>query len=523
MRRTLLVDLPAVEAGSRLRVCGWVTEHRGNVVRLQDSTGCAEVLLTAGVAPVPAVGDAVEVTGRLADDKSVTAATVLAFTSRHPPAGSVGTDSPHSYLRFRDPNVVELFRTTERAAQVARDYLREHRFVEAATPAIWQATREYGDAELDVRDPLSPDRRGYLLQSPTVPQMLCAIGGLDRSYQFARCFRSEPVPHPLKAYEFTQLNLTAAFTSTAEHQDLLEGLFDALSRELTGVPWSRPFPSLLHEDALRRYGNDVPDMRYSDIASPVVDGGLVGHPRRQVRLVVIPAEGPKCLDPVRDVLRRRLRDDLGVWTCRATDVQRSDGGLDDPGDIAAVAGRWQIQPPFVIVALSAEVEESFVRGLVETLHPLLAGRRPPRFAAAWIDRPPFLDSAPAPAGGHRSRSLFGVRLSTEVEGVEGPGVDAYDLVVNGVELLSGAQMESDRIRFLDNLRLAGVEEPQRQYSYYLEALDRGAPPLHNCSVGWDRALSLLLGITMTEVMVMPKTGDGRCAVSGLPAAGPVST
>jgi aspartyl-tRNA synthetase len=156
-----------------------------------------------------------------------------------------------------------------------------------------------------------------------------------------------------------------------------------------------------------------------------------------------------------------------------------------------------------------------VTRLLDVVHQVVTGRRPPRFAPVWVDRPPFWrPEAPVDGAYHRSRSLFGEILTGEYE--DGPVVQSYDLLLNGVELLSGGQKEPSREQLLANLRLAGVCEPEGRYAYYLEALDQGAPPLHNTSIGWDRALAMLLGTTMRDVMVLPKDGDGSCPVSGVP-------
>jgi aspartyl-tRNA synthetase len=521
-RRTFAADLPAAPAESPLRLCGWVVARHGGRVTVRDSTGETDVEIGDRArsedmrhAPTIKVGDAVEIVGWRTEDKQVRATAWTVMARGGPLPARIGAHAPDSYLRFRSQEAVELFRGAERAAQIARDYLRQHHFVEVATPMIWRASREYGDAELTVEDPLHRGQGGYLLQSPTVPQMLCAIGGLDRSYQFARCFRSEPSLSPQKAYEFTQLNLTASFTSTAEHQELLEGLFEALSRGLTGKPWPRPFHSLTYEQAIDRYGCDYPDARFPEIATPYVDGAAVHRDGGRTRLIVVPGGLGGWVDAVRAVLRKRLGDRFGLWSAPAAPPE-APAQWPAPPELAALTSRWEISPPFVVIALPPDTGEALVQNLVATVHRAVTGRRPPEFAAAWISQPPFLNDDPPTAGGHRGRSLYGVRLPAGNSAPDGLTADAYDLVVNGVELVSGSQMESDPRQLVANLRLAGVGEPEADYDYFLRALERGAPPLHNCSVGWERAVALLLGVTMNDAIVMPKTGDGRCQVTGLP-------
>jgi aspartyl-tRNA synthetase len=171
--------------------------------------------------------------------------------------------------------------------------------------------------------------------------------------------------------------------------------------------------------------------------------------------------------------------------------------------------------PVALVGCADEARaEAFVRMLAQALYPLVTNEQPPAFGPVWIRRQPFLSDEKKEEHAHHSRCLFGRRL-----GPEGELSDSYDLVVNGVELLSGSQNEVDHEQALKNFSDAGVADPEETYGYYLDALRFGAPPLHNTSIGWERLMALLLGVPMRDVMIMPKTGSGQCAVTGLPVKG----
>ncbi|MGW4794022.1 amino acid--tRNA ligase-related protein [Nonomuraea sp. NPDC004297] len=503
--RVMAAEAARVPLGSSVRVCGWVSGRTGDAVRVTDSTGSIAVVPCAGLADVR-TGDAVEVRAtRSAAGFAGTSARVWPATAALP-EDAAGGDSPYSYLRFRSGEAVELLRAADRAVTAARSHLAQRHFVETNTPQLWRATREYGEPELRVADPGDPESGSWLLQSPTVPAMLCAIGGVDRAFQFSRCFRTEPSASPLKAYEFTQLNLAVTFTSVEEQFRLLEGLFEAVSTALGRPSWgAAPFPVIDYDACVRRFGSDTPDYRYAAFPTPVLDGEPFGRPGRLVRVLVVPECGADLARAIRSMAERHLDEEP---------IFRYDP--DGPGD--ALPGLSLSQSLSGPVALVGCVEsaraEAFVRMLAQALHPLVTGEQPPAFGPVWIRRQPFLSDEEQGTRSHRGRCLFGRRL-----GPDGALSDSYDLVVNGVELLSGSQNEVDPEQALKNFADAGVADPEETYGYYLDALRFGAPPLHNTSIGWERLVALLMGVPMRDVMIMPKTGSGQCAVTGLPVKG----
>ena len=269
--------------GSEIRVCGWVTGRTTDAVRVADSTGSIAVVPCAELDGVR-TGDAVEVRATRSATGFVGASACVWPATAALPEDVTGSDSPYSYLRFRSGAAVDLLRAADRAVTVARSHLAEHYFVEANTPQLWRATREYGEPELRVTDSADPESGSWLQQSPTVPAMLCAIGGIDRAFQFSRCFRTEASASPLKAYEFTQLNLAVTFTSVEEQFRLLEGLFETVSSALAALPGERRrFRSSTTMPAVRRFGSDTPDYRYAAFPTPVLDGGPLGRPGQRIR------------------------------------------------------------------------------------------------------------------------------------------------------------------------------------------------------------------------------------------------
>ncbi|MFI9848247.1 amino acid--tRNA ligase-related protein [Nonomuraea sp. NPDC051941] len=479
-----------------------MTDRSADAVQVTDSTGSIAVESWAELAGVR-TGDAVELqVTKSADGFVGTSARVWPMTATLPQNVASG-DSPYSYLRFRSGEAVELLRTADRAVTVARSYLTDHYFVEANTPQLWRASREYGESELRVTDPADPESGSWLLQSPTLPAMLCAIGGVDRAFQFSRCFRAEPSASPLKAYEFTQLNLAVTFTCVEEQMRLLEGLFEAVNSALGLPSWGRgPFPVLDYDACLRRFGSDTPDYRYGAFPTPVLDGGPFGRPGQRIRALIV----PRCTADIAHALRSMADRHLGTETV----FQYNSDGAVTLGDV--IPGLPLSAPVALVGCAEGERAEAFVRKLAQALYPLITGEQPPAFGPLWIRRQPFLSEEEHEARSHHSKCLFGQRL-----GPAGELSDSYDLVVNGVELLSGSQNEVEPGQLLKNFAHAGVSDPEEMYGYYLEALRFGAPPLHNTSIGWERFVALLLGVPMRDVMIMPKTGSGQCAVTGLPA------
>lgn len=503
--RTMLADLPTVADRQTVRVGGWVHVRNGYPT-LVDSTG---TLPLGGYPELGGAGDgdACEIVGTTGSD-GLAVVSVRTWPRTAEPTDPVTNDSATSYLRLRERDVVELFRSVGWLVTVAREYLHDHHFVELNTPVLWRSTTEYGELELEASHPLDPAGRLWLQQSPTVPAMLCAIGGVDRGFQFGRCFRTEPSASPLKAYEFTQLNLAVTFTSVEEQFRLLEGLFGALAGS-AGATWPEPYPVIDHAACIARYGDDVPDYRYATIATPGLPAAAFGRTGGPMRAVVIPDCPSNAAQAIKALARRHLSDVAAFGYLTGPDEHPALWSA-----VVAAYGEPPVTPAAVVACPVGDRADAFVRALAAAAYRIRIGE-PARFGPVWIRRQPFLDDDPATRNRtHRSKCLFGERL----DGDDGPDLsDSYDLVVNGVELVSGSQNEVSPQQLLDNFAAAGVADPSGRYDYYLQALRMGAPPLHNTSIGWERLTALLLGVSMRDVMLMPKSGSGECAITRLPS------
>lgn len=505
--RTMLGDAGAASPGTALRVGGRVSECDGRDVTVTDSTGSLvlpDLLDTADVRP----GDAIEVSLDRGPGRPAYSGVRVwpAEQPRPEPADSAG---PRSYLRFRRKGALDLFRSIDRLARVTREHLAERHFIETRTPLLWASTQEYGAYELRAHLGGAVEG-GWLQQTPTVPAMLCAVGGVDRGFQFGRCFRSEPTEEPHKALEFTQLNIAATFSASEEQQALIEGLIARLADE-AGVPLLRPFEVIGYRECLRRYGGDTPDFRYARFPTPVIDGGPFGRPDTPMRALAVEECPAEVASALRALAERHWGEEArvdGIATAR--EFEPWSGPLH---------GVWEGGTPRLPLTLVAcpdnDRGRAFIAAAARAVYPFVTGGDPDPIAGVWIVRQPFVsDDSGAEGRTHAATNLFGRRIPGD-DGREDL-VDAYDLVVNGVEVLSGSGNENDADRLLANLASVGFRNPERTFGYLLDALRTGAPPLHNTSIGWERLMGVLHGVPMHEAQIMPKSGRGACAVSGLP-------
>lgn len=527
--RTFAVDVGSLESGSHVRVCGWVTSVSGGFLHLQDSTGSVAVDLS-GAPPRrqtdPRVGDAIDLRGTVAATNTVQAeAWSIHNRDSHGDDTRAEAWSPWSYLRFRDPQNVELFRSLNRAEQAARAFLLDKRFVELRVPLLWRGVQEYAEPEFRVSHPNMPSRGYSLLQSPMPPSLLACIGGLDRVFQFGRCIRWECTgTDPAKVTEFTHLNLTMTFMGRDDGKRLVETLLAHILRHSLRLEIEIPFPSVSYVEAIRRHGTDAPDYRHRSILTPPIPPAISGQAVGLQGILV-----PKLLPD-------RLATDLGALIGRhvgpdyGMTIAARDGAISLRGPLALdervckFVDSLGIHVPFTLLVLPnrGPSTRAVVEMLCSTLQQAVAPRAKQHLSFVWVDSPPFISDTDVhalfgSASAHSSRSLFGRRLPDETASSGDQKVAGFDLVLNGVEIMSGGEKEYSPERFLENLRLAGADRPETRYRYHVNALKRGAPPLCTAALGWERFLWKALDLpSIQDVIFLPKANTGKCPVAGLP-------
>ena len=445
----------------------------------------------------------------------------------------------YRYLDLRRGGPAAAMRLRSEANRVARRVLHERDFVEVETPTLTRSTPE-GARDFLVPARLRPGSWYALPQSPQLFKQLLMVGGLERYYQIARCYRDEDFRADRQP-EFTQLDIEMSFVRQDDVIELGEQIVAALWRELAGHEITVPIRRMSYAEAMARYGTDKPDLRlaleltdltefFSDtpfrvfrapyVGAVVMPGGAC-QPRRQFDawqdwarqrgargLAYVLVNGDGSLGgPVAKNLSDTERDGLAKAAGAA------------PGDCVFFAAGPPAQARALLGAARLEIGRRC--GLVDES----------AWSFVWVVDAPLFE--PAGAGGDIAvgsgawtalHHAFTAPTSEWVDTFEqDPGnalAYAYDIVCNGHELGGGSvrihQAEvQKRVFAVMGLSEAEAEE---KFGFLLEAFKYGPPPHGGIAFGWDRVTMLLAGAdSLREVIAFPKTGGGHDPLTDAPA------
>ena len=401
-------------------------------------------------------------------------------------------------------------------------------FIDVWTPSMTRGTPE-GARDFVVPVRLQPGRFFALAQSPQIFKQLCMIGGLDRYYQIATCWRDEDLRAD-RQFEFRQLDLELAFVEREDVLDVLEQVvvnaFSALGREAP----TRPFPRLTYAEALARYGTDKPDLRYGleiQDATEVTRGSEFGvfATAETVRFLVAPRAFSRTeLQRLEEVAKEWGAKGLAYLVYDGDEVRSpiakflSEGELEafrsEPGSTALFAAGDEAMVARVLGGLRIHLDRELGLASDEDLFhwvidfPLF--ERDEETGNWTFLHHPFT----APIAGHEER----------VAGDPGSALSQhYDLIWNGWELGSGSiRIHRPDIQG-DVFRTMGMrdEDAHEKFAFLLEALAMGAPPHGGFAMGIERFVALMAGEpNIRQVIAFPKVASGSDPLTGAPSAVP---
>jgi aspartyl-tRNA synthetase len=544
--------------GQTVNVAGWVARRRDHggliFIDLRDHTGIVQLVINPERAPEAArvaheirsefvVHARGEVTRRAPEAVNPNIPTgeveiqvdELEIISRSEPLpfqlDDEGVEEPtrlrYRYLDLRRDRMQRNLRLSATVIAAVRRSMEEQGFIDVWTPSMTMGTPE-GARDFLVPVRLQPGRFFALAQSPQLFKQTFMIGGLDRYYQIATCWRDEDLRAD-RQFEFRQLDLELAFPTREDVLEVLEQVvvvsFEALGR----TPPTRPFPRMAYADAMLRYGSDKPDVRFGleiQDATDVTRGSEFGvfAGAETVRYVV----APKAFS--RGELQR-LEEFAKEWGAKGLAYLVFDESGEVRSPISKFLSERELEafqsPPgstVLFVADSTPMVERVLGALRLHLGQQLELVDESRDEVLWVlDFPLFLKDEDT------GRWTFVHHpFTSPIEGHEDlidtdPGAalsQHYDLIWNGWELGSGSirvhrQEIQERV-----FRAMGMtdEEALEKFGWFLDALRMGAPPHGGFALGIERFVALLAGESnIREVIAFPKTASGSDPLTGAPA------
>ena len=447
----------------------------------------------------------------------------------------------YRYLDLRRQGPAAAMRLRSEVNRAARDTLLDQGFVEVETPTLTRSTPE-GARDFLVPARLAPGSWYALPQSPQLFKQLLMVGGIEKYFQLARCYRDEDFRADRQP-EFTQLDVEMSFVDQEDVIALAEQILSAVWAK-AGHEISGPFPRITYAESMRRYGSDKPDLRFdlelvemteyfadtpfrvfqAPYVGAVVMAGGASQPRRQLDAWQEWAKqrGAKGLAYV-------LVQEDGTLTgpvSKNISEQEKAGLLEKtgaaPGDCVFFAAGEPKSSRALLGAARNEIAEKL--GLIDE----------DAFAFVWVvDAPMFEPAADARAagdvavGGGAWTAVHHAFTSPKPEFLDTFDTDpgsalayAYDIVCNGNEIGGGSiRIHSQDVqqRVFEVMGI-GAEEAQEKFGFLLDAFQFGAPPHGGIAFGWDRIVALLAGEeSIREVIAFPKTGNGYDPLTAAPA------
>ena len=447
----------------------------------------------------------------------------------------------HRYLDLRRQAPQRALRLRSEANRIARNFLHEQSYTEVETPTLTRSTPE-GARDFVVPARLAPGSWYALPQSPQLFKQLLQVGGLERYYQIARCYRDEDFRADRQP-EFTQLDIEASFVDQEDIIELTEGLVAELWK-LIDVDLDTPLPRITYHEAMRRYGTDKPDLRFqlelTELTDYFKDTPFRVFQAPYVGAVVMPggaSQPRRTLDAWQEWAKQRGAKGLAYV------LIGEDGELGGPvaknlseAEKAGLAEAVDAAPGDCVFFAAGETVPS--RGLLGAARGEIAERVGLIDHSSWsfvwvVDAPMFEPAAEARATGdvavgagawtavHHAFTAPKPEFAESFD--ENPAealAYAYDLVCNGNEIGGGSIRVHRRAMQERIFKVMGIsqEEAEEKFGFLLDAMKYGAPPHGGFAFGWDRTVALLAGEeSIREVIAFPKTGGGYDPLTAAPA------
>lgn len=443
----------------------------------------------------------------------------------------------YRYLDLRRPVMYDIFKMRSDVTRTIRNFLQNEDFLEVETPILTKSTPE------GARDYLVPSRvhggEFYALpQSPQLFKQLLMVGGFEKYFQIARCFRDEDLRADRQP-EFTQVDIETSFMSMDEILEMNERLIQAVMKDVKGVDVQIPFQRMPYTEAMNRFGSDKPDVRFglelvdlSDLAEKttlkvftgaIEDGGVVK---------AINFKGGA------DTFTRKELDELATFVA----IYKAKGlawlKVTEEGLVGPIAKFFGDEVTAALIErMDAQVGDLLLFGAdkANIVHDALGALRlklgkehglidESKFEFLWIVDWPLFEYDAEEGRYYAAHHPFTRPFDEDIELMDtNPAAvraQAYDIVLNGYELGGGSLriFEPELQNKMFELLGFSEEEAKEQFGFLLEAFEYGVPPHGGLAFGLDRFVMLLAGRTnLRDTIAFPKTATASCLLTAAPS------
>ena len=557
--------LRASDIGKVITLAGWVqrTRNKGFMiwVDLRDRYGITQLILDEQRTQPEVIEKAkslgrefvIQVTGEVIERESknpnlptgdievlvrelhiLNAAQLPPFTIEDETDGGEDLRMKYRYLDIRRNPVKNSLLFRHKVSMAVRNYLSDLGFCDVETPYLIKSTPE-GARDFVVPSRMNPGLFYALPQSPQTFKQLLMVGGMDKYFQIVKCFRDEDLRADRQP-EFTQIDCEMAFVEQEDILQTFEGLVRHLLKEIKGIDVAA-FPRMTFAEAMKKYGNDKPDIRFGMEFGELND--LAQHKDFSVfnsaELIVgiaVPNGASmtrKEIDGWIDWMKRPQIGAQGMVYVKCDAGGTFKSSVDkfyDATDLQKWAERLQANEGDMLFILSGPANKT--RSQLSALRMELANRmglrKPDEFAPLWVVDFPLLEWDEESQRFHAMHHPFTSPKPEDFDLLKSnPGAvraNAYDLVLNGNEIGGGSIRIHDRDLQAQMFSLLGFspEEAEAQFGFLMNAFQFGAPPHGGLAFGLDRLVAILGGQeTIRDFIAFPKNNSGRDVMIDAPS------
>lgn len=443
----------------------------------------------------------------------------------------------YRYLDLRRPVMYETLKLRHKTVRAIRDFLDSEAFIEVETPILTKSTPE-GARDYLVPSRVHPGEFYALPQSPQIFKQLLMVGGFDRYYQVARCFRDEDLRADRQP-EFTQIDIETSFLSQEDIIDIVERMMKKVMKDVKGIDITIPFPRLTYQEAMDRFGSDKPDTRFGlelvDLSEAVKDSGFKVFADTvasggQVKGINVKKAADKYsrkdIDGLTEFVKRYGAKGL-AW------VKVTDQGFNGPiAKFFDEATRSQLtsilQAETGDLLLFVADKQSVVADSLGALR-LKLGKDlqlidEKKFNFLWVTDWPLLEYDEEDGRYYAAHHPFTMPFREDIELLDtDPGkvrAQAYDIVLNGYELGGGSLRIFERNIQEKMFRALGFSEEQArsQFGFLMDAFEYGTPPHGGIALGLDRFVMILAERTnLRDTIAFPKTASASDPLTNAPS------